>query len=250
MQAPVLVSRDGPRARGRRWLLALRWCRAETTGQVHPAAPRRCDCGSATLASLGLGCGLRGRSSVQQVHAYALRRVQRVCAPNGATMRARDWLTIVAALSLAAALHFAGGCGGPIGNATPEQEAATVAALELWESTIAPAPACWEARADLRWLELDGPGIVRACGRTCGELQCLACTLTNYDGEATIVAPLGQPGDSHAHELVHWLARCSGHEPHGDHDHADPALWIRRGAAASAEPLELAIRRELAQVFQ
>lgn len=141
------------------------------------------------------------------------------------------WALVLLALVLAAMLHLASGCAAPAA-ATAEQEQATDIALEHWETRFGFAPGCWAERADdmLRWSELGQAELYERCGKQPDSgAQRVACALTNLDGVTTVYLQAQEPSrardGSVAHELLHWLERCSGRWPHGDPLHADPAVW-------------------------
>jgi hypothetical protein len=123
-------------------------------------------------------------------------------------------------------LALVSGCAGRVSNATAEQEHATDLAIAEWELHFGFAPACDIDRETLRWELLpDVASVNRRCG---GGDHVDACHQRNYDGESTILVHAERGRyftEAYAHELTHWLQRCSDRAPSGDPEHAEPRVW-------------------------
>jgi hypothetical protein len=132
---------------------------------------------------------------------------------------------LVVSVVLAAVLHLASGCAAP-SSASAEQELATDIAIDAWELDLGFAPACAVDRANLGWLVLPSVDAVR---KHCADPRVDACHLRSYGGRSTIVihAERGTRyvADAYAHELAHWLQRCSGRAPSGDSEHVDRRVF-------------------------
>jgi hypothetical protein len=102
-------------------------------------------------------------------------------------------------------------------------------ALEAWQAQGLPAGECAAEAAQLTMLVVPRSSIETDdyCGSQNKGANVLGCFY--YDGSQPTIVMRSQmytdPEKPLEHELRHWMAMCSGHDPSGDPEHDDTRMW-------------------------
>jgi hypothetical protein len=135
------------------------------------------------------------------------------------------------------------GCAGQTGGMPPKWDGGhLVSVKEMYPDVVEKTFADWGARGLEDTSKCD-PGrvwIKIMNDAAFDKLMPETCGFFDNNGW-TIVVPVGVADETIEHELVHWLAGCTGRHADYDHDHKDVVLydptarmvWTTRGAASS-----------------
>lgn len=141
----------------------------------------------------------------------------------------RNTLVIGLAWVSSIILALLSGCAvDAYGEPTEEEARVTDAALRVWTERYGDLPACHAQRASLAWQELNYEDVQGLCSGA-GDGEHVGCTRYMLDGTIRFVihdSPYEKVRQrTMAHELTHWLGRCSGRWESGDPQHTDKEIW-------------------------